>query len=323
MKKEAAPVLSFLHRDADEVASFLSERFAPIKIEPLARTGIVSMSGQYGRLQGVDFSRTGFQAGFRLLPQKKDPSFFFIFPKQGILTGVSGSTTSIASPDEYAIQVDGEECDYLEPQSGYLHISVTINKAVMMQRLALILDRPVPGKIIFAPTVSIKSKSIVALEQLVTYVVEGNFGQNVVETPFAAARMSQLIADMILETWPNNFSAELRNPPPAIHPKHVKIAKEYIDANPLNAVGVEELARLSGVSVRALQYGFRDFLGVSISQYERRRRLEGARNAILSGVHTSIKDVASIWGFSNVHRFGVDFKSAFGITPQDLKRRIL
>lgn len=94
--------------------------------------------------------------------------------------------------------------------------------------------------------------------------------------------------DAVQEAWPHNFSQALRRPEPLVAPRHVKRAVEYIQAHPDNLVSGMELAWLSNVSQRALQEGFRRFVGMSIVAYQRQVRLERAHAALADGELMSI-----------------------------------
>jgi transcriptional regulator GlxA family with amidase domain len=99
----------------------------------------------------------------------------------------------------------------------------------------------------------------------------------------------------------------------------VKRAVEYIQEHPEHLVSGTDLARLSNVSQRALQEGFRRFVGVSIVAYQRQVRLERAYDALAQDVPTSVTEVALRFGFSNVGRFCQYFQNAYGVSPADLK----
>ena len=82
-----------------------------------------------------------------------------------------------------------------------------------------------------------------------------------------------------------------------------------------------DLARLSHVSQRALQEGFRRFVGMSIVAYQRQVRLQRAYEALVRGHAGSVTEVALSFGFSNVGRFCQYFQSAYGVSPAELKAR--
>ncbi len=133
------------------------------------------------------------------------------------------------------------------------------------------------------------------------------------------SRLREMLIDAVLEAWPHNFTQALRSPAPLIAPRHVKRAVEYIQEHPEHLVSGTDLARKSNVSQRALQEGFRRFVGVSIVAYQRQVRLERAYDALAQDVPTSVTEVALRFGFSNVGRFCQYFQNAYGVSAADLK----
>ncbi len=95
---------------------------------------------------------------------------------------------------------------------------------------------------------------------------------------------------------------------------------DYLQAHPGDPVSGTELARLSNVSLRALQDGFRRFAGMSIVAYQRRVRLEHAHDILARSGAPSVTDVALRLGFSNVGRFCQYFQQAYGVSPAALRK---
>ncbi|MGY1669410.1 helix-turn-helix domain-containing protein [Geodermatophilus sp. SYSU D00710] len=74
------------------------------------------------------------------------------------------------------------------------------------------------------------------------------------------------------------------------------------------------------VSVRAL-YGLCAARGTTPAGYVRRLRLEGARRELARrGTAVTVAAVAHGWGFGDPATFGRGFRSAFGCTPDDVRR---
>jgi transcriptional regulator GlxA family with amidase domain len=135
------------------------------------------------------------------------------------------------------------------------------------------------------------------------------------------SRLREMLVDAVLEAWPHNFSEALRRPAPMVAPRHVKLAVEFIQAHPEQLVSGVDLARLSHVSQRALQEGFRRFVGMSIVAYQRQVRLERAYEVLKQRGSGSVTEVALRFGFSNVGRFCQYFQGAFGVSPAGLRSR--
>ena len=78
----------------------------------------------------------------------------------------------------------------------------------------------------------------------------------------------------------------------------VDAARALVTAKGEAPMTVPELTALLGVSMRTLEYAFRDVLGLSPVQYLRAARLRGVRRELLrAGPGTRVSDAASRWGF--------------------------
>lgn len=81
--------------------------------------------------------------------------------------------------------------------------------------------------------------------------------------------------------------------------------------------GVQEFA----VSARQIHSLFIDVTGVSYHRYIMNRHLEIARLKLQSDPSLSIKEVAYASGFASPAHFSSKFKSAFGVSPNEYRRR--
>jgi AraC family ethanolamine operon transcriptional activator len=88
---------------------------------------------------------------------------------------------------------------------------------------------------------------------------------------------------------------------------------------------VDDLCRAAAVSERTLRSAFRKVHGVSPYRYLRGFRMTQARQALLSAGtrHGTVTEVAMQFGFLELGRFSVDYRSAFGECPSETLRRAL
>jgi len=88
-------------------------------------------------------------------------------------------------------------------------------------------------------------------------------------------------------------------------------------------VTVPDLAVAVKLSQRQLERDFRNALGITPKQYLQRVRMNGARNdlrAAESGFST-VTEIGNDWGFSELGRFAVEYKTLFGESPSKTLRR--
>lgn len=120
----------------------------------------------------------------------------------------------------------------------------------------------------------------------------------------------------LLETVPNNYSARLTKPISPAIPKRLKRAIEYMHSNISSPMGVADIAREAGTSVRALQAAFQQFKDTTPLNYLRTIRLDGARKTLTDpAISLSVAEVARNWGFSHMGRFAALYHQSFGEMP--------
>ena len=100
---------------------------------------------------------------------------------------------------------------------------------------------------------------------------------------------------------------------------HVSLAIELAErvANDPDLTSVERLAETAGLSLRALQRLFRDFLGASPKWVIRRNRLQEVALRIERGQAPTLAALAAELGYTDQAHLARDFKSAVGKSPSD------
>lgn len=103
----------------------------------------------------------------------------------------------------------------------------------------------------------------------------------------------------------------------------VEGARQFIDAHATEPIRLGDLANQLGVSLRALQVGFRAQFGCTLSDYLFKRRLDLARARLLGrNRHDTVTAIALECGFVNVGAFAHRYRRAFGELPSQTLRSV-
>jgi transcriptional regulator GlxA family with amidase domain len=114
----------------------------------------------------------------------------------------------------------------------------------------------------------------------------------------------------------HSFSNELREEAASVAPQAVRRAEDYIEAHWDRFVGVEELAKITNVSVRSLFRVFKKTRGYSPNEFARTVRLRHAKRALEAGhPETTITAIALRFGFRNLSHFAISYRAIFGELP--------
>ena len=103
----------------------------------------------------------------------------------------------------------------------------------------------------------------------------------------------------------------------------VKIAEDYALSHVGERLYVSDLCRVTAVSERALEYAFKETLGLTPVAYLARLRLHRVRDALQTATRGSktVSAVALDWGFWHFGEFSRAYKDCFGELPSDTLRR--
>lgn len=99
----------------------------------------------------------------------------------------------------------------------------------------------------------------------------------------------------------------------------VKIAEEYALGQKGANLYVTDLSRVTGVSERALEYAFKEVMGLTPVAFLIRLRLHRVRHALLTAPpeSTTIATEALRWGFWHFSEFAHAYNECFGELPSD------
>jgi methylphosphotriester-DNA--protein-cysteine methyltransferase len=101
----------------------------------------------------------------------------------------------------------------------------------------------------------------------------------------------------------------------------IKRAVRLIDEHCAEPIGTPDIAEAVGVSIRALQAGFKTHLDTTPMAYLRHARLRGVRESLTDRSVQSVTEAATKWGVTHLGRLSGDYRTAFGETPSETLRR--
>lgn len=103
----------------------------------------------------------------------------------------------------------------------------------------------------------------------------------------------------------------------------VKVAEEHALRHVGERVYLADLCQAAGAGERALEYAFKEILGLTPTAYLVKLRLHRARDALQTARpgERTVSDVALDWGFWHLGEFSRAYKECFGESPSETLRR--
>ncbi|CAM3185257.1 AraC family transcriptional regulator [Prescottella defluvii] len=147
-------------------------------------------------------------------------------------------------------------------------------------------------------------------------VQDARGGDGLWQTPVVAEQLSGAITGaFVLAAMPEEEAVAPR-------PRIVKRVLDRIDEDPSLAWTAGDMAEAAGVSVRRLQEGFREYLGMCPRDYLLDVRLSRIHDDLVAGdpSATSVTDVALRWGITHTGRFAAAYRRKYGSPPSETLR---
>jgi transcriptional regulator GlxA family with amidase domain len=143
------------------------------------------------------------------------------------------------------------------------------------------------------------------------------------DEPLAMRHMEELLLTGLLRAQPSSYSDLLESRPRAAAPATIRRAVTMIEERAAEQLTVAAIASAGGISVRALQDGFRRYLGTTPRAYLHEVRLRHARVELTGAdpASTTVTRVAARWGFLQPGRFAGQYRERFGESPAATLRR--
>jgi AraC-like DNA-binding protein len=298
---------------------FCSHRLTPVQ-RGAPRFHAIHNSARH---DGFSVNYVAYGADVEIDPGCLDRFFLLQVPLAGAATVRCGASVVEASP-ETATLLSPTLPTVMRWREGAAKLIVLIEREVVERHLAGLLDRAV-DRIEFAPAVSLEAPAGAALRAQATLIraLDDSAADAGRRSPLAHRQLRDSLVGLMLAALPNSHSERLTRPyaPPA--PVHVKRAEAYIEQHAPEDFSVGDVALAAGVSLRALQDGFRRFREHSLSQAILEARLELWRRAIRETDHRQgMAELAASAGLAHAGRAAAAYRRRFGESPSATRGRM-
>ncbi len=141
--------------------------------------------------------------------------------------------------------------------------------------------------------------------------------------PLLAAELERLAVSTLLIWQPHSGRFQIDQPVPPSGPRYIRLIEEYIEAHAHEPLQIEDLARISGVSARALFASFRKYRNTTPLLHLRHQRLLRIRAELAAAPPGTITvaETARRWGFLHPGHFARYYQQTFGESPSDTLQR--
>jgi AraC-like DNA-binding protein len=310
----------FSSRDLDETRGFVGRAMKPHHLGLAGAGQRLDARMHHVSFGEVTLSRLKYGACVDILPESLDEFFLVQMPVSGHAQIAAGDESLESTPQRASV-LSPRDTIRMRWSADSDQLMVRISRRRMERALASHLGREPGEPLRFSLQMDWLDSP--TWQCLMVYLLQcAQLGIDAARHPLLCAQVEQLAATTLLGAQAHNHSHSRAARPALVLPRHVRKVEEYLQAHAHEAISVDQLALMSGVSLRSLYAGFKQFCGVSPMQYLKQLRLERARADLMG--HSQIDTVAGIalrWGFDHLGRFAIDYKKRFGESPNETLRK--
>lgn len=304
--------------DVDEARTEVAQVFCPHALEPLGRgTGPpIDVKLRSASMGSIGLTYLDYGGPVRIDPIPLKDFFLVQVPLAGQARIRCGNKEILSDPGLASVPHPDHTLS-MEWSSGNPQIIFYAERVALETQLGRLLGRPGRQPIEFdlgmqmtAPRVTSWWRSVELLrEEIVS-------ASPLLDEPLAVRQLEQMIMTRLLLAHPNTASASLQAGV-AIQSRVVARARTLMEEHAGEELTVADIAEAVGVSLRALQEGFRRDLSTSPSAYLRDVRMERAHAQLRLGdpTRTTVTEIAHRCGFVHLGRFSVEYRRRFGQSP--------
>lgn len=306
----------------DEAREMVARIFCDHELACLDRSRRIRYRHWHTSLPSVGLSVMKYGANVRVQPREFGSFYLIQLP-------VAGHSAIYSNGSEYLTHAG---CASVHAPYGKMSMQwssdcqktvVRIDRRMLERHLSSLLGHDVDAPIDFMPVMDTSSGMGATWMRSVLHLMN-ELQQNPLfaQSALIIAQFEQLLMTGLLQAQHSRYLDRLREPIRCLTPRHVRAAKEYIQANADKPISVEDLVRITGVSGRALYSGFQRFLGSSPMQYLRDTRMENARRDMENAPPSlTVTEIATKWGFYQLGRFATEYKARYGESPSATRQR--
>jgi AraC-like DNA-binding protein len=305
---------------AENIASRI---FTPHRLRFSGRGQRLNARLSAARIGAVTVGYLRYSADVRLVNSTALDDYHINVPLTGHAESWCGTQTALATPTQAAVFLPGCPAGIVWA-ADCAQLCVKFSRVDLELELEGLLGRPVARPLYFTHAMNLTADSSRTwLSVLSVLYREFSRSESIVQNPKMGRHFEKLLMHGFLLAQPQYQSmaldAEQRAAPP---PKVVRTAVDLIEEHPERSWTTTDLAREVGISVRALQEGFRRHVGLPPLTYLREVRLNRAHAELAASAAgaVTVAHIAMKWGFGHLGRFGTAYRRKFGVTPQHTLR---
>lgn len=310
----------FASTDVDDARATVARVYCDHQLTPCERGGKVDAWQNAVKLKSITLSAMSYGAPVRVEPGKLERFYLLMLPYAG-KAQIEAGGREVAAHEGMGTILSPTDPVTMHWSGDCAKLMVRIERDAMERQLSTMLGRPLRQPLNFRVAIPRQAPGgdwwqfVQLLARQVAHPAQAR------EHSTTLNLLATALITGLLEGQAHNYSESLASRACRIAPRHVRMVENYIEEHAAQAISIEDLVRISGVSGRALYDGFRRFRETSPMAHLRKVRLRRVREELLEAPEkATVSDIATRWGFFEFGRFAGQYRDMFGETPSQTLR---
>lgn len=203
---------------------------------------------------------------------------------------------------------------------------IRIEEPAMSAYLTRVIGRSLLHPLAFEPEFDLTTEAAMRWHAAVQLIhTEVFYTGSLVRRGQGIGPVEDLVMSSLLHLQPSTHLTEFTSPArPDKRGAVVQAAIDYLEDHLAEHITMDAVASAVHMSVRAVQQGFHEQLGMTPMTYVRERRLERVHSELMDATPAdgiTVTAVAERWGFHHLGSFGGEYRKRWGESPSQTLRR--
>lgn len=300
--------------DWDEVHEVVADAYFPHALRPLSHDSAAGSVLESSTMGSLRFARIGFGAAVSI--ESVHPGAYGInIPLTGSIVSVTNGTEVTSTPGLATICPPDTPTVITQWSSSCEIIGFKVDRDYLQREMDRVLGRPGQS---LPRQLDLRVGAGAEWLRLVRSVADQAFGDSVLlHSQQVTDHLSgALTTALVLAAMPDDDTGA-----GGIRPRIVKRVIDAVHEDPSRPWTAGELAELVGVSVRRMQQGFREYVGMTPTEYLADVRLARVHDDLTGRADSStVSEIASRWGLMHNGRFAAAYRRKYGVSPSQTLR---
>jgi AraC-like DNA-binding protein len=201
--------------------------------------------------------------------------------------------------------------------AGYQGLALFVAPHALARKIEALLGFKPDGEIEFAPRVSLADPLARHLQNSILFLAQELDAADSALPDLAFREFEEYLILLFLRANRHSFSNQLRAlERKSAAPWQVKLTEDYLEANWMKSVTIEDIAATADVSARSIFKAFKQSRGYSPKSFLKDLRVKKAREMLQNAEHgATVAGIAEQCGFLSLGHCARDYEKRFGERP--------